>query len=202
MLILYPSIVNATSGCCSHHGGVDCSKKQVNGRVICNDGWIGSSCLYSSMAKCKGYSSNSNETASNNNINSDTNEAYNVLWYILVGTAFVYFCYKGFNNKVNNISQSDARKSNSDFIKNRNKIINNSSDYISEKYKMLENAINNNIKLTIKYISQKNEITIRQIIPKEIYKENNNYYLKAFCLLRNEERVFKISRIIEVKIDE
>ena len=48
--------VSATSGCCSSHGGVNCNKIQANGNVVCNDGWTGSSCTYSSMVKCQGYS--------------------------------------------------------------------------------------------------------------------------------------------------
>lgn len=50
--------VFARSGCCSHHGGVCCScGPQVDGRVICNDGWRGSSCYYSEMVKCGGGTS-------------------------------------------------------------------------------------------------------------------------------------------------
>lgn len=56
LLILFPFNVNATSGCCSHHGGVNCSYRTSSGGVICNDGWTGSSCSYSSMSKCNGYS--------------------------------------------------------------------------------------------------------------------------------------------------
>lgn len=41
-LLFNLQIVEARSGCCSHHGGVSgCSKY---GRVICSDGWTGSSC--------------------------------------------------------------------------------------------------------------------------------------------------------------
>lgn len=55
VLLIMPLGVKATSGCCSSHGGVDCSRAQSNGRVICNDGWTGSSCSYSSITKCSGY---------------------------------------------------------------------------------------------------------------------------------------------------
>lgn len=55
VLLIMPLSVKATSGCCSSHGGVDCSRDQSNGRVICNDGWTGSSCSYSSITKCSGY---------------------------------------------------------------------------------------------------------------------------------------------------
>ena len=50
-----PITVNAVSGCCSSHRGVDCTLIQENGKVVCNDGWRGSSCTYSGMKKCIGY---------------------------------------------------------------------------------------------------------------------------------------------------
>jgi len=50
-------VVEAKSGCCSGHGGVSCGAgPQGNGHVICNDGWTGSSCLYSEMVMCGGSS--------------------------------------------------------------------------------------------------------------------------------------------------
>ena len=54
-ILIIPISVYAKSGCCSSHGGVDCSRKQSNGKVICNDGWTGSSCYYNEMKKCEGY---------------------------------------------------------------------------------------------------------------------------------------------------
>lgn len=99
MLSLFPSIVNATSGCCSHHGGVDCSRKQENGQVICNDGWTGSSCSYSSMVKCIGYSPVSNSSDSKNGINSNQSKSDNTLWYIIGGATVIYVSYKSFNKR-------------------------------------------------------------------------------------------------------
>lgn len=52
------SNVSAKSGCCSGHDGVNCGAgAQGSGKVICNDGWKGSSCLYSEMVMCGGASS-------------------------------------------------------------------------------------------------------------------------------------------------
>lgn len=64
-LLFNINYVYATSGCCSGHGGVDCSRVQANGKVVCNDGWTKSSCSYSSMAKCSGYSSSSSSKSTN-----------------------------------------------------------------------------------------------------------------------------------------
>jgi len=61
-VFLFSEVVDAKSGCCSHHGGVDCSAgAQANGHVICYDGWRGSSCLYSEMIKCGGSSSSTTQ---------------------------------------------------------------------------------------------------------------------------------------------
>ncbi len=55
LILLFPSLIEARSGCCSSHGGVCCEcGPQANGRVICNDGWRGSSCSYAGMVKCRG----------------------------------------------------------------------------------------------------------------------------------------------------
>jgi len=55
-IFVLPRNVSAVSGCCSYHSGVCCScGAQYNGKVICNDGWRGSSCYYSEMVMCAGY---------------------------------------------------------------------------------------------------------------------------------------------------
>lgn len=59
---------DATSGCCSSHGGVDCSRIQSDGTVVCNDGWLGSTCSYNSMAKC----SSSNPSTIGSHVQSTT----------------------------------------------------------------------------------------------------------------------------------
>ena len=57
LFIVFPiDKAEAERGCCSWHGGVCCGcGPQSNGRVICNDGWRGSSCFYSEMVMCRGY---------------------------------------------------------------------------------------------------------------------------------------------------
>ena len=42
LILLIPTVINAKSGCCSHHGGViGCSE---NGKQICRDGTLSPSC--------------------------------------------------------------------------------------------------------------------------------------------------------------
>ena len=50
------SLASSGSGCCSGHGGVDCSAgPQLNGKVICTDKWENSSCYYGSVEICDNY---------------------------------------------------------------------------------------------------------------------------------------------------
>jgi hypothetical protein len=62
-LIFLPKNIEAKSGCCSGHDGVNCSAgAQSNGHVICNDGTRTSSCLYSEMVMCGSGSGSTNST--------------------------------------------------------------------------------------------------------------------------------------------
>ena len=79
-------------------------------------------------------------------------------------------------------------------------------------------AIKNNKKLKIKYQSHPNygnEITVRTIIPQQLeygsvlmsgdqkYSftlKNDELYLNAFCELRNDNRTFLVSRILEIEL--
>ena len=54
VLLFIPISLNATSGACSWHGGVDCSRGwQAEGIVYCNDGWTDSMVKYDFMVKCQ-----------------------------------------------------------------------------------------------------------------------------------------------------
>ena len=55
VFFLIPNTSYAVSGACSWHGGVNCNVgPSISGGVICNDGWIDSSVMYSSMLGCGG----------------------------------------------------------------------------------------------------------------------------------------------------
>lgn len=53
LIFLIPIKVEAISGACSDHIGVNCSASQANGHAICNDGWPNSSVLYQDMDECQ-----------------------------------------------------------------------------------------------------------------------------------------------------
>lgn len=54
LVFAFPTTSYATSGACSWHGGVNCAAgADIDGSVICSDGWRDSSVSYSSMAECQ-----------------------------------------------------------------------------------------------------------------------------------------------------
>ena len=63
-------------------------------------------------------------------------------------------------------------------------------DYIKE-------AIQQNKEITIKYQKYDGSVSTRRISNIELSDEYGDGYIRAYCHLRNEERTFKISRIIE-----
>jgi len=54
VLLFIPISLNATSGACSWHDGVDCDRgRQTDGKVYCNDGWTDSMVQYDYMKECE-----------------------------------------------------------------------------------------------------------------------------------------------------
>ncbi len=69
----------------------------------------------------------------------------------------------------------------------------------SDKYEKIGKSLNEHKDIKIKYQSYNDEITNRIISPLKIVENKGIYYIEAFCHMRNEERKFRISRIIDVK---
>ena len=54
LFFVLPNLSYATSGACSYHGGVNCSAgASLEGKVVCNDGWVNSSVYYSDAQECE-----------------------------------------------------------------------------------------------------------------------------------------------------
>jgi DNA polymerase III epsilon subunit family exonuclease len=69
------------------------------------------------------------------------------------------------------------------------------------KLAQIQEAIDSGLSLQIKYFSASSgKSTQRKVTPKEIYKEDKKDFLKGFCHLRNEERSFRIDRILELQM--
>lgn len=77
-----------------------------------------------------------------------------------------------------------------------------SNEHLKEKFNILKNAITNSKIITFEYYSSKGEKTNRRIEPTKLSFKAKSWYLKGFCLTRNENRTFKISRMFDVRLTE
>jgi DNA polymerase III epsilon subunit len=65
----------------------------------------------------------------------------------------------------------------------------------------LGEAIYSKKRLFIHYVDNKGEHTERWVTPKQVMGLSDYVYLKAHCHLRNDERNFRLDRIIEVRVE-
>ncbi len=65
----------------------------------------------------------------------------------------------------------------------------------------LGEAIYSKKRLFIRYVDGENKETQRWITPKQVMGLSDYVYLKAHCHLRNDERNFRLDRIIEVRVE-
>lgn len=65
--------------------------------------------------------------------------------------------------------------------------------------KVIESAIRKNEKIEIIYNIIDGGKSKRVIHPLNLFKYKNNYFVTAFCELRNDIRHFEIKRIIKIK---
>jgi ATP-dependent exoDNAse (exonuclease V) alpha subunit len=77
---------------------------------------------------------------------------------------------------------------------------------LDEKIEVIKRAIKNNATLEIVYLKPNDEKTRRVIRPETVgemeYRGKKYLGVRAFCTKRNEERVFRIDRILEIKVPE
>jgi len=75
---------------------------------------------------------------------------------------------------------------------------------LEEKIKLIQEAINNKRNLKIVYLKNNDERSTREVRPKHVgeleYKNKKYIGMEAFCLKRNEDRVFRLDRILEMSI--
>lgn len=64
-----------------------------------------------------------------------------------------------------------------------------------EKFSLIKSAILNKKILEFEYYSRRGEKTHRRAESLQLWFKNKDWYLKAFCLARNDIRLFKISRM-------
>lgn len=70
----------------------------------------------------------------------------------------------------------------------------NLSEHIQSVYKSIQNCS----VMKMRYVDHKGSETARDIEPMGIFLKDYHWYTWAYCLLRNELRIFKLTRIIEI----
>ena len=97
-------------------------------------------------------------------------------------------------------------KNDSFSLANRNIVVENSyhanSKKIESKIRALDKAINKTLILKIKYHDRSGIVTERDIEPYSFVVKDGEWYIYAWCLLRNEQRLFKLTRITHIMTDE
>lgn len=66
------------------------------------------------------------------------------------------------------------------------------------KFDILKKAILDNKVISFKYVNSYGEKSLRKIEPLKLWFKNKDWYVQGFCLQKEEFRVFKISRIIDI----
>ena len=69
-----------------------------------------------------------------------------------------------------------------------------------ELFQNLKNAIISKQVISFSYVSNKEECTQRQVKPVRLLFKGQSWYLHGFCLVRNDFRYFKLSRISQLKL--
>lgn len=71
-----------------------------------------------------------------------------------------------------------------------------------QRVKIIQNAINASQLMTITYRNYANETSTRQLEPMSLVFTGYTWYLFAYCHLRADFRVFRLSRIIELQVED
>lgn len=70
---------------------------------------------------------------------------------------------------------------------------------IDERFNVIKGAILNENILTFQYVNSQNQLTYRKVKPFKIMFKGQSFYLMAYCLEKNNPRIFKISRMRDVE---
>lgn len=73
-------------------------------------------------------------------------------------------------------------------------------DINNQKVARIQQALDLGVKLKIRYLSCASaEVSIREVLPKEVRQDKGRSYLVGYCYLRNEERSFRIDSILHLE---
>ena len=69
-----------------------------------------------------------------------------------------------------------------------------------KQYNILQQAIRDLYKVDMKYVNAGNRKSRRLFCPYKIFRKNSLHYIVGYCELKNEIRIFRLSRIREISI--
>lgn len=70
----------------------------------------------------------------------------------------------------------------------------------NNKFNNIKDAILNKNVIEFRYYNSKGEETIRQVEPLQVWFKDKSWYIKAYCRIKQDYRIFKIARIKDIKI--
>ena len=70
----------------------------------------------------------------------------------------------------------------------------------SDIFNLIKRAIFNRCRISFSYFASEGNYSIRTVEPIKLIFKNKDWYLYGFCLLRNDFRFFKLTRIKDLKI--
>jgi len=71
----------------------------------------------------------------------------------------------------------------------------------NQKIAQIQEAINLKVMLKIEYLTASNaQVTLRNVMPREIKQDGSRSYLVGYCCLKKEERSFRVDNILHIEI--
>lgn len=70
----------------------------------------------------------------------------------------------------------------------------------NNKFNSIKDAILNKKIIEFKYYNSRREESVRQVEPLQVWFKNKSWYIKAYCRIKQDYRIFKIARIKDIKI--
>lgn len=70
----------------------------------------------------------------------------------------------------------------------------------NNKFNSIKDAILNKKIIEFKYYNSRGEESVRQVEPLQVWFKDKSWYIKAYCRIKQDYRIFKIARIKDIKI--
>jgi len=75
-----------------------------------------------------------------------------------------------------------------------------SDDKEKENFNIIKNSVINNLVISFEYFNTNGEKSNRKVEPKKLMFKDKSWYLKGYCLYKKANRIFKITRMVDIEI--